>query len=63
MPDRDFRVFGGNDDLPDLPQPVPENVSGTLQRVPEHLDALPAARVVSVPDAGRGAESLAPTSA
>jgi hypothetical protein len=43
VPDRDFRVFGGNDDLPDLPQPVPENVFDTLQGVPEHLDALPAA--------------------
>src|SRR5262249_50243725 len=39
VPDRFFRVFGGNYDLPDLPQPVPENVFDTLQRVPEHLDA------------------------
>lgn len=45
VPDRDFRVFGGNYDLPDLPQPVPENVFDTLQRVPEHLDALLAAAV------------------
>jgi hypothetical protein len=43
VPDRDFRVFGGNYDLPDLPQPVPENVFDTLQGVPEHLDALLAA--------------------
>src|SRR5262245_38951726 len=39
VPDRFFRVCGGNYDLPDLPQPVPENVFDTLQRVPEHLDA------------------------
>jgi hypothetical protein len=43
VPDRDFRVFGGNYDLPDLPQPVPENVFDTLQRVPAHLEALLAA--------------------
>jgi hypothetical protein len=39
----DVRVFGGDDDLPDLPQPAPENVFDMLQRVPAHLDALLAA--------------------